>query len=144
MMNLYLVAHIAGTQVAISTGEVESVVSIGEIVPIPAAPKRVAGMFALRSRVVTLIDAGWMVSGVRTPAAEDATAIVAEIGGHVYGFLTDTVEDVVTVATDQIRETGGIAQGWNGFATGVARMEERTLLVVRLENFITAPRRLAA
>ncbi len=144
MKDLYLVAHVAGTQVAICTSEVESVVSIGEVVPIPAAPRRVAGMFALRSRVVTLIDAGWMVSGERLAAAEGGTAIVAEIGGHVYGFVAEAVEDVVTIAPEQIREAGGISAGWSGFAAGVATMEERTLLVVKLENFISAPRQLAA
>ena len=144
MRDLYLVAHIAGTQVAICTQEVESVVSVGEVVPIPAAPRRVAGMFALRSRVVTLIDPTWMVSGKHSRAEEGATAIVAEVGGHVYGFVAEAVEDVVTIPTDWIREAGGIASGWSDLAVGVATMEDRTLLVVHLENFITAPRRLAA
>ena len=144
MNNLYLVARIAGTDVAIPTREVESVVSVGEIVKVPAAPSRVAGLFALRSRVVTLIDGAWIVRGTRQPATPGATAIVSAIGGHIYGFVVDRVDDVLTIGPERIMASGGIAAGWSDVATGVATMEDRALLLVSLERFITAPSRQAA
>ncbi|WP_420605659.1 chemotaxis protein CheW [Novosphingopyxis sp.] len=144
MNNLYLVARIAGTDVAIPTREVESVVSVGEIVPVPAAAKRIAGLFALRSRVVTMIDGAWTVSGERTDIQPGAIAIVTAIGGHIYGFVAERVEDVLTIEPDRIMDAGGIALGWSDVATGVATMDERALLIVSLEHFINAPGRLAA
>lgn len=144
MNDLYLVARIAGTDVAIATHEVESVVSVGEIVPVPAAPKRIAGLFALRSRVVTLIDASWIAAGSRSDIKPGATAIVSLIGGHIYGFLADKVEDVLTIDPGLIRPAGGMSDGWSEVATGVATLEQRALLVVSLEKFVIAPARLAA
>ncbi len=144
MNDLYLVARIAGTDVAIPSREVESVVSVGEIVPVSAAPRRVAGLFALRSRVVTLIDGAWTVSGRRTEITPGTIAIVSIIGGHNYGFVAERVDDVLTIAPDHIRPPGSIATGWSDVATGVATLEERALLIVSLERFIAAPTRIAA
>ncbi len=144
MNNLYLVASIAGTDVAIPTREVESVVSVGEIIPVPGAPNRIAGLFALRSRVVTLINGAWTVSGERAAIQPGATAIVSAIGGHIYGFVVERVEDVLMIEPDRIMDAGGISQGWSDVATGVATMEDRALLIVSLERFVTAPSRLAA
>ena len=144
MNDLYLVARIAGTDVAIPTREVESVVSVGEIVPVPAAPRRIAGLFALRSRVVTLIDGNWTIRGARTDIKPGATAIVSQIGGHIYGFVADRVDDVLTIAPDRIMDAGGVADGWGEVATGVATLDDRALLIVSLERFVAAPARLAA
>ena len=54
--NLFLIAYIAGRTVAIDSAEVDSVVDIGRITPVPYAYRDVAGLAALRSRVVTVID----------------------------------------------------------------------------------------
>src|SRR3546814_9361938 len=56
MEKLYLVARIADTRVALRSRTIHSVVTVGQPVEVPAAPPHVAGLFALRSRVFTLID----------------------------------------------------------------------------------------
>ena len=55
---LFLIAHIAGRGVAIDSAQVESVVDIGAVTPTPRAAPHIRGLAALRSRVVTVIDAG--------------------------------------------------------------------------------------
>ena len=57
-MDLFLIAHIAGRGVAIESGQVDSVVDIGDVVAVPLADRAVRGLAALRSRVVTVIDTG--------------------------------------------------------------------------------------
>ena len=56
MSGLYLIAAIAGRLVAIDSNQVDSVVDIGEIIPVPLSSSEVRGLAALRSRVVTVID----------------------------------------------------------------------------------------
>ena len=48
MSDLFLIAHLAGRAVAIDSAQVESVVDIGEIVPVPRAGAQVRGLAALR------------------------------------------------------------------------------------------------
>ena len=56
MEALKLIARIADQQVAISADTVESVVEVEAITPVPLAAPHIAGLAALRSRVLTIID----------------------------------------------------------------------------------------
>ena len=51
MDKLYLVARIADTRVALRSRAINSVVTVGTPVEVPAAPPHVAGLVALRSRI---------------------------------------------------------------------------------------------
>ncbi|HKY82111.1 MAG TPA: chemotaxis protein CheW, partial [Sphingobium sp.] len=55
MNRLYLFAMLAGTRIAVETREVEAVVKLTDISPVPSAGAHVAGLSALRSRVLTII-----------------------------------------------------------------------------------------
>ena len=56
MNELLLVVTIAGERVALSAAAVESVVELDTLIPVPRAAPHVAGLSALRSRVLTVID----------------------------------------------------------------------------------------
>jgi len=97
MENLFLVAKIVGERVAIPSDEVESVVRLENIVTVPGVSPVVAGLFALRSRVLTLIDTQFHVSEEPKQPNSGDYCVVTEIDGHPYGLIVDIVEDVVTV-----------------------------------------------
>jgi purine-binding chemotaxis protein CheW len=56
MNELLLIVSIAGSRVALLAADVESVVEIDTLIPVPRAPGHLAGLSALRSRVLTVID----------------------------------------------------------------------------------------
>jgi purine-binding chemotaxis protein CheW len=56
MNELYLIVGIAGEKVAFRASDVQSVVEIDRITPAPRAPAYIAGLAALRSRALTVID----------------------------------------------------------------------------------------
>jgi purine-binding chemotaxis protein CheW len=56
MNELLLIVSIAGSRVALPAADVESVVEIDTLIPVPRAPGHLAGLSALRSRVLTVID----------------------------------------------------------------------------------------
>ncbi len=128
--NLYLVARVGGTRVAFRSAEVESVVVVRNVTPVPAAPPHIIGLFALRSRVITLVDAGLSVgeSGIGTP--EGRKTVVAERGGHAYGIIVDQVDDVVFIEEDEFPVRGKLAPGWAGVAASMIDHDNQTLLVV--------------
>ena len=95
---LYLVADLAGSRVAIESGLVESVVHVPEIVPAPMSDPSIAGIFALRSRVLTLIDTQYLITGIQQRPEKGALSVVTEIAGHQYGLLVDKVHDRRVIA----------------------------------------------
>ena len=77
-------------------------VTVGEVVDVPRCDPVVAGLFALRSRVLTLIDCQYRITGQRKPIEQEQLAVVASIGGHSFGLLVDRVDDVVSVNADTL------------------------------------------
>lgn len=135
MEKLYLIATIAGQPVAIRAELVESVVDIGQITPVPLAPAHVAGLAALRSKVLTVICCERAL-GLTPSPRQRARIVVVEIDGHNYGLLVGTIEDarVIDEAPEPIRAR--LDAGWARVAMGMLEYDGEALLLVDPEKII--------
>lgn len=144
MPSLYLIAQINGVRVAIDSDGIESLVNISEIIPVPRCDPSVAGLFALRSRVLTLIDSQYMVTGTTKPAVKGALAVVAEIGGHHFGLLVDAVEDIVSIADHQIEQNIKPPAIWASLVTDTASVDGDLVMILDVRRLVSGKEALAA
>lgn len=144
MSNLYLLAVIAGVEVAISSDYIESVVTIGDVVDVPNSDPLVAGLMALRSRVLTLIDCQFAVTGVSRTIAAKSHAVIVEIGGHSYALSVDAVRDVISLESDAIKPASRLDSRWAALAVEVADKEGRILMILSPELLLAPTNKLAA
>lgn len=135
MADLFLIARIAGRQVAIGSDQVDSVVDIDEIVPVPSAESRVRGLAALRSKVVTVIDTRAVLD---LPRSDDTPgrAVITIVDGHHYAILVDALDDVTPCALLPL--AGGIvlSGGWRGIGCGVVELDGEPVLAIDLRAMI--------
>jgi len=131
MNGLYLIAHLAGRTVAIAAEQVESVVDIGQVTPVPRASRGVRGLAALRSRVVTVIDSYAML-GLAAPETGSRRAVVTRVEGHHYAMMVDALEDVAIFEQQPL--TGGMSFDgeWARAARGVVTRDGEPILVLDL------------
>jgi purine-binding chemotaxis protein CheW len=139
MEKLYLVARIADTRVALRSGAIHSVVTVGTPVEVPAAPPHVAGLFALRSRVFTLIDPHVVVGLPPVTAVPGQRVIVVDVADHGYALLADEIEDVCFIDAPETRVAGKLLPGWARVADAMIEHDGASLLVVDPAHFITLP-----
>lgn len=139
MTDLLLIVSIAGQRVALDAGAVEGVVEIEGIVPVPRAAAHVAGLSALRSRVLTVIDClASLELGCAAPsAARDAVVVVLD--GHPYAMLVEEVEDVVEHLGGTLPVKTALAPGWRRVAAGSVEVEGNLLLLVDARALIAGP-----
>lgn len=135
MADLFLIARIAGRLVAIASDQVDSVVDIGEIVPVPATDPRVRGLAALRSKVMTVIDSRALLGGTPTDR-QPGRAVITVIDGHHYAVLVDALDDVVPCALTPL--TGGIvlAGEWRAIGRGVVELDGEPVLAIDLRAIV--------
>lgn len=131
MTDLFLIAHIAGRGVAIRTGEIDSVVDIGEVVEVPGAEAAVRGLAALRSRVVTVIDTGVSL-GVGAMPPDSTRAVITRVEGHYYAVLVDSLEDVATFDQQPLSSGLALDRGWRTAGTGIIDRNGEPLLIIDL------------
>jgi purine-binding chemotaxis protein CheW len=144
MAGLFLIASISGSPIAIDSARVESVVRIGEIQAVPNCSPLVAGLFALRSRVLTVIDSQFLITGVSKPIASGSIAIVVSVAGHSYALLVDSIADAVNLEGIKYLENVSVDAAWRKIASGVMLHNDQMLMVIEIDNLIAEPDQMAA
>ena len=140
MTELLLVARIAGRTIALRAADVHSVIELDSLTPVPRAPVHVAGLSALRSRVLTVIDCRCSLElGEIARDHHKLQAAVVEVEGHLYALLVDGVEDVVEArsACAPLRSTLG--GGWDRTAAGMVEADQGPLLLLDVAAIVAGP-----
>ena len=146
MNELLLVVFIAGERVALPAAAVESVVELDTLIPVPRAAPHVAGLSALRSRVLTVIDCVRSLELGSTASAAQGIqeAAVVELDGHHYALIVDLVEDVVEAQSEPTPIRAAMGAGWERASVGMVETETGPLLLVDVAALIGGSERQAA
>jgi len=144
MNQLYLLVEIAGQRVALPAEHVESVVELETVTPVPLVARHIAGLAALRSRVLTIVDSLAALELGRSALDGVLTAVIVTVESHLYGLLVEKVEDVVEIAggVDPVRAPLGSA--WGRVSQGIVDHDGDALLVIDPPLLIVGPGAIAA
>ena len=105
---------------------VESVVELDTLIPVPRAAPHVAGLSALRSRVLTVIDCMRSLELGATDCSDGIReAAVVELDGHHYALIVDLVEDVVEALSEPAPVRAAMGDGLGARLAGHGRDRNR-------------------
>lgn len=135
MTELFLIARIAGRTVAISSDQVDSVVDITEITPVPFTSAEVRGLAALRSRVVMVIDTHAAL-GLAESGLPPSRAVITMVDGHHYAILVDALEDVAPFPRVALTDGIAVDGGWARAGCGIVDRDGDPILAIDLRALI--------
>jgi purine-binding chemotaxis protein CheW len=142
---LLLIVSIANERVALPAAAVESVVELESLIPVPRAGPHVAGLSALRSRVLTVIDCMRSLELGTTDCSDGIReAAVVELDGHHYALIVDLVEDVVEALSDPTPVRAAMGPGWERVSQGMVETEQGPHLLVDVAALIAGSETKAA
>ena len=145
MNELLLIVTVAGERVAFPAASVESVVELDTLIPVPRAAPHVAGLSALRSRVLTVIDCMRSLDlGVTDCSDGIREAAVVELDAHHYALIVDAVEDVVEAIGDPTPVRAAMGAGWERVSQGMVETEVGPLLLIDVAALISGSEARAA
>ncbi|HYI47001.1 MAG TPA: chemotaxis protein CheW [Allosphingosinicella sp.] len=143
MAELLLIARLAGRRIAFPAAEVEAVVELEGLTPAPRAAPHVAGLSALRSRVLTVIDGlAALEAGRFGELGRDAIVVLS--GGHTYALMVEEVEDVIEAEAPPSPVKAPLGAGWDRVALGTVEAEGELYLLVDPHALIAGPAARAA
>src|SRR4051794_5804496 len=142
---LLLVVTIGGERVALSAAAVEAVVELDTLIPVPRAAAHVAGLSALRSRVLTVMDCMRSLELGDTDCSDGIReAAVVDLDGHHYALIVDLVEDVVEALSEPAPMRAAMGAGWERVSAGMVESEQGPLLLVDVAGLIAGAEAKAA
>lgn len=137
MNELLLVVTIGGERVSLPAAAVESVVELEALSPVPRAPQHIAGLSALRSRVLTVVDCMRSLNLGETDCSDGIReAAVVELDGHHYALIVDLVEDVVEALSEPQPIRAAMSEGWERVSRGMIETETGPLLLVDVGGLV--------
>lgn len=118
--------------------QVQEVLRVSEIAPVPGAPDHVLGIVNLRGNVVTVVDTRTRF-GLPTTQLDDASRIVIiESDEQVVGILVDSVAEVVELRQSEIDTAPSIGgEESSRYIQGIASHDDGLLIVVDLNKLLT-------
>jgi purine-binding chemotaxis protein CheW len=122
----------------INVMQVQEVLRVTEIAPVPGAPSYVLGIINLRGNVVTVIDTR---SRFGLPSAEtddSSRVVIIESEEQVVGILVDSVAEVVDLHSSDIETAPNVGTEESAkFIQGVASHDGELLILVYLNKLLS-------
>jgi len=140
MNEMLLVVVLAGRRAALPAIEVNSVIELTEVTPVPLSAGHIVGLAALRSRPLTVIDC---IAALGLGEGEidwrKRRAVVVENDGHLYGLLVDAADDIVAALDDPAPLGADPGDGWRRVALGRVETEVGAVLLLDIPALIAGP-----
>jgi len=140
MIGEYVTLRFGGQLFGIDATTVQDVFHPRGLTRVPLAAPEIAGVLNWRGRIVTAVCAR---RRLRLPPAEsgrEPMAVGLEVDGDCYGLIVDSVEDLMSVDTDQFHAPpGGLPPRWADVIVGVCRLEDELLLILDARRMVDLP-----
>jgi len=130
--------HLDNETYGINVMQVQEVLRVTEIAPVPGAPDYVLGIINLRGNVVTVIDTRRRF-GLPPREMDDMTRIVIiESEQQVVGIVVDSVAEVVELRMSEIESAPNVGRDESSrYIQGVASRDGLLLILVDLNKLLT-------
>ena len=130
--------HLENEKYGIKVMQVQEVLRMTEIAPVPGAPHYVLGIINLRGNVVTVIDTRRRF-GLSDAESDDETRIVIiEADNNVVGILVDSVAEVVDLKTSEIETAPNVGNDESSkYIQGVSSRDDELLILVDVNKLLS-------
>jgi len=134
----YVTFSLAEETYAIDVLQVQEVLKMTEIAPVPGVPDYILGIINLRGSVVTVIDARRRMS-LPERAPDDASRIVIiDVDNQNIGILVDSVAEVVQIPPDAVDPAPAVGNDQTSrFILGVSSTEDGLTIVIDLNKLLS-------
>ncbi|OGQ91021.1 MAG: hypothetical protein A2289_00790 [Deltaproteobacteria bacterium RIFOXYA12_FULL_58_15] len=137
---LELLAFWAGDEeYGVEIVQIQEIIKVPVITPVPRAPACVLGIISLRGTIVPVADLRAILGMSPLPAARASRILVLRGDGEPVGLLVDQVSSVVRLEREAVQPVPRTMQRQAGdLLQGVGRDEDRMLIILDLPTVLMA------
>lgn len=103
------------------------------------APEFVKGVVNLRGIIVPIVDMRIKFNLGEPTYDQFTVVIILNIGGRVVGMVVDSVSDVITLSTEQVKPAPEMGTALNtDYLIGLGTLDERMLILVDIDRLMSS------
>jgi purine-binding chemotaxis protein CheW len=135
----FLIFGLQGQLLALETMAVREIIGLGEITPLDETPAHIAGIMNLRGKILPVMDLNLRLGYAHRRYRLTDSIIVTDAAGLQMGLIVQAVQEVITLAPEDITPApaislhGGTARK---FATRVAKVGGDLILLLNHLNLL--------
>lgn len=115
----------------------QEVVTITHMVSLPGVPAHIAGLTRLRGKVLPLVNLRVFLQGEVRGNADNDRALVVSAGEHTFGILCTTMDGLMEVRDEEVRELSANASPTvRACATGLT---DKQVVLLHLQRLLDQP-----
>jgi purine-binding chemotaxis protein CheW len=137
-VNQWVTFRLGDETYGVNVMQVQEVLRITEIAPVPGAPDYVVGIINLRGNVVTVIDTRKRFGLYPKEPDDSSRIVIIEAEDQVIGILVDSVAEVVELRSSEIESAPNVGNEESSrFIQGVTSRNGELLILVDLNRFLS-------
>jgi len=122
----------------INVMQVQEVLRVSEIAPVPGAPDYVIGIINLRGNVVTVVDTRRRFGMMPKETDDFSRIVIIEAENQVVGILVDSVAEVIEIEAEEIETAPNVGtEESSKYILGVSSRDSELLILVDLNKFLS-------
>ena len=130
--------HLGEEAYGINVMQVQEVLRVSEIAPVPGASHYVMGIINLRGNVVTVIDTRSRLGLPPRDVDDSSRIVIIEAGKHVVGILVDSVAEVIELRMSEVESAPNVGGDESSkYIQGVASVDGELLIMVDLNKLLS-------
>ena len=126
----------------INVMQVQEVLRMTDVAPVPGAPHYVIGIINLRGNVVTVLDTRKLLDLATSDITDSSRIMIIESGKVTVGLLVDSVAEVVNIASSEIDPPPSVGNDEGSrYIQGIYSTEQQILILIDLNKLINEENR---
>ncbi|SHG59028.1 chemotaxis protein CheW [Massilia sp. CF038] len=135
----FLAFTLGSEEYGIDILKVQEIRGYEAVTRIANAPEFIKGVINLRGIIIPVVDMRIKFK-LGTPVYDQFTVvIILNIGGRIMGMVVDSVSDVTTLTSDQIKPAPEMGTAFNSdYLVGLGTVDERMLILIDIDKLMSS------
>lgn len=118
--------------------KVQEIRGYDSVTRIASAPDYIKGVMNLRGIIVPVVDMRIKLKLGEPTYDQFTVVIILSIGGRVTGMVVDSVSDVTTLTTEQIKPAPNVGMAINSdYLLGLGSIDDRMLILIDIDQLMS-------
>jgi purine-binding chemotaxis protein CheW len=124
---------------AVDIARTKEIILVGDITRVPQMPDYLRGVINLRGSVIPVIDLRLAFGLEERPYDDQSRIIISRLDDRIVGLVVDAVSQVMKIPENAIEPPPTTIAGLIGsYLVGVAKIDERMILLLAIDRLLTA------